>query len=106
MQGFRTGDPKAVLAEITAPTLILWGLDNATVMHLEADVFQHWLVNAPTRLQKYPGVGHYLYLETPAVVEADIKRFLTGELDDQLWEVRQVPYARGEASAEPGSVAD
>ncbi len=106
MQAFRTGNPQAVLATITAPTLILWGLDNATVMHLEADVFQHWLVNAPTLLQKYPGVGHYLYLETPEVVEADIKRFLAGELDDQLWQVRKVPYTGGEPLAAPSSATD
>ncbi|UCG73546.1 MAG: alpha/beta hydrolase [Chromatiales bacterium] len=103
MQGFRTGDPQAVLAAIAAPTLILWGLDNATVMHLEADVFQHWLVNAPTLLKKYPGVGHYLYLETPAVVEADIKSFLSGELDGQLLEIRKVPYTADGLASSPAS---
>lgn len=92
MKLFRTGDPQAVLAEITTPTLILWGLDNATVMHLEADVFQHWLVNAPTLLKKYPGVGHYLYLETPATAETDIRDFLAGDLDDQLRITRRLPY--------------
>jgi pimeloyl-ACP methyl ester carboxylesterase len=81
---FETGDPEAVLGRITAPTLILWGLENRTVMHLEADVFEHWLANAPTLKKKYPGVGHYLYLEEPAMVEQDIGAFLDGRLDDRL----------------------
>ena len=84
MRNFRTGDPQTTLARVTSPTLILWGLDNATVMHLEADVFQHWLVNAPTSLKKYPGVGHYLYLEIPKQVETDVGQFLDGDLDSQL----------------------
>lgn len=106
MQGFRTGDPQAVLARITAPTLVLWGLNNATVMHLQADVFQHWLVNAPTLLKKYPDVGHYLYLETSGVVEADIKRFLSGELDDQLRLVKQMPYTGAGAAVPPAPAVD
>jgi pimeloyl-ACP methyl ester carboxylesterase len=84
LAAFRTGDPEAVLAGITAPTLVLWGLENRTVMHLEADVFQHWLVNAPTLKKKYPGVGHYMYLEEPALLEQDIGAFLDGGLDPQL----------------------
>ena len=89
---FRTGRPDEVLANITAPTLLLWGLDNATVMHLEADVFQHWLANAPTLLKKYPGVGHYLYLSIPEEFETDIQAFLSGELDPQLVRQQRVPY--------------
>jgi pimeloyl-ACP methyl ester carboxylesterase len=84
MKQFETGDPEAVLANVRAPTLILWGLENATVMHLEADVFQHWLVNAPTFKKKYPGLGHYAYLEDPKTVEADMLAFLSGELDGEL----------------------
>jgi formylglycine-generating enzyme required for sulfatase activity/pimeloyl-ACP methyl ester carboxylesterase len=84
MRNFRTGDPQTKLNGVVAPTLILWGMDNATVMHLEADVFQHWLTNAPTYLKKYPGVGHYLYLEIPDEVEADVEQFLTGNMDAQL----------------------
>lgn len=96
---FQTGDPESVLAQVEAPTLILWGLENRTVMHLEADVFQHWLVRAPTLKKKYPGLGHYLYLEEPALVEADVGSFLDGALDGQLrrpWspEAGQLPALR------------
>lgn len=84
MAQFKTGDPEAVLGNVRAPTMILWGLENSTVMHLEADVFQHWLVNAPTFKKKYPGLGHYAYLEDPARVEADLLAFLSGELDSEL----------------------
>jgi pimeloyl-ACP methyl ester carboxylesterase len=85
---FRTGDPQAVLGRVTAPTLVLWGVENRTVMHLEADVFQHWLVNAPTLLRKYPGVGHYLYLEEPETFAADVGAFLAGRLDGELRRVQ------------------
>lgn len=89
MRNFRTGDPESVLAKVTAPTMVLWGLDNSTVMHLEANVFQHWLWNAPTMLKKYPGVGHYLYLESPDEVETDVGRFLGGQMDDKLVRVER-----------------
>jgi pimeloyl-ACP methyl ester carboxylesterase len=93
LRSFRTGDPEAMLAKITAPTMILWGLDNQTVVHLEADVFQHWLTAAPTLVKKYAGVGHYLYLEIPDEFERDVKAFLDGELDEQLiWQQRR-PYS-------------
>ena len=83
-RNFRTGDPESVLAKITAPTMVAWGLDNQTVVHLEADVFQHWLINAPTIKKKYPGVGHYLYLEIPDQFNNDVADFLAGRLDGEL----------------------
>ena len=90
---FRTGDPEAVLARIRVPSMILWGLENATVMHLEADVFQHWLKNAPTLLKKYPGVGHYLYLEIPDEFNRDIAEFLSGQRDAELVLQNRTPYS-------------
>ena len=81
---FRTGDPKQVLAKVQAPTLIAWGLDNQTVFHLEADVFSSWLINAPNTVKKYPGLGHYPYIEDPETIANDIDGFLTGRMDDQL----------------------
>ena len=53
-------------------------------MHLEADVFARWLSNAPALVKKYPGVGHYAYIEEPEAVSRDIADFLTGRLDAEL----------------------
>jgi pimeloyl-ACP methyl ester carboxylesterase len=106
MKQFETGDPEATLAQVRAPTLVLWGLENATVMHLEADVFQHWLVNAPTFKKKYPGLGHYAYLEDPPTVEADMLAFLGGELDGELRVVTRSAWTPPvEAAAMPTGVA-
>ena len=90
LKNFQTGDPKATLAKITAPTYILWGMDNLAVMHLEADVIEHWMTSAPTLLKKYPKSGHYPYLEIPREVEADVARFLSGGLDGQLRVTKRV----------------
>ncbi len=84
LANFRTGDPQAMLAKVRAPTLILWGLDNRTLMHLEADVFAHWLTGAPTLVRKHPGLGHYPYLEEPGLIARDISDFLSHELDADL----------------------
>ena len=92
MMSYRTGDPETTLAGVRAPTMIMWGLDNQTVVHLEADVFQHWLTSAPTLKKKYPGVGHYLYLEIPDEFAKDVRAFLSGELDNQLQYQNRVPY--------------
>lgn len=81
---FRTGDPRAMLARVRAPTLIMWGLDNPVVMHLEADVIEHWMTGAPTLVRKYPGLGHYPYVEDLEAVYPDFAGFLRGDLDAEL----------------------
>ena len=87
---YKTGDPQTILAGIRAPTFIMWGKDNPTVVHLEADVFQHWITGAPTLIKKYPGTGHYPYLEKPELLENDIKDFLLGEMDSELRQTQMV----------------
>jgi len=85
LENFRTGDPKAELSKITAPTLILWGAGEQALLNPEqADQFQSWMLNAPSLVIKYPGLGHYPYLEEPALIEGDIEAFLAGDLDPQL----------------------
>ncbi|MCL4780412.1 MAG: alpha/beta hydrolase [Gammaproteobacteria bacterium] len=84
LANFSTGDPQQVLGTVRAPTLVLWGLENQTVMHLEADVFAHWLSAAPVAVRKYPGLGHYAYIEEPAVLARDVADFLAGNLDSDL----------------------
>lgn len=100
-RGYHIGGPQATLEKITAPTLILWGMKNPTVMHLEADVFQLWLKQAPTLVKKYPDVAHYLYLEIPGKVNADIGAFLKGEMDSELRYLRREPFVT--VKAEPKS---
>lgn len=87
---FKTGDPEAILADITAPTLILWGKSNPTVVHLDANVFQHWMTGAPTLIQKYDGLGHYPYIENEDLVVSDILAFLQGKMDDDLRQTQRV----------------
>ncbi len=87
---FETGDPQAILSGVQAPTLILWGKANPTVMHLEADVFQHWMTSAPTFLKKYEGLGHYPYVEAPERVIPDIAAFLAGSWDGRLRRTQRV----------------
>jgi pimeloyl-ACP methyl ester carboxylesterase len=98
MRAYRTGDPETTLGQITAPTMILWGMGNSTVDHLQADVFQHWLVSAPTLKKKYPKVGHYLYLEIPDEFNADVAAFLDGRLDSQLRVTTRAGFTRPEQS--------
>ncbi|WP_394728784.1 alpha/beta fold hydrolase [Altererythrobacter sp. GH1-8] len=82
--GFATGDPRALLGGIRAPTLIMWGMSNPTVMHLEADVIEHWMTGAPTTIRKYEGLGHYPYIEAPERFLPDLAAFLSGEMDEEL----------------------
>ena len=81
---FETGDPQATLGQIYAPTLILWGMLNPTVSHLEADVIEHWMTSAPSLIKKYKDLGHYPYVEDPGLVNQDIINFLKGKMDDDL----------------------
>ena len=87
---FETGDTQAILSGIKAPTLILWGKANPVVMHLEGDVFQHWMTSAPTFLKKYEGLGHYPYVEAPERVIPDIAAFLGGSWDDRLRQTQRI----------------
>jgi pimeloyl-ACP methyl ester carboxylesterase len=83
-KNYVTGNPQIVFNKIIAPTLILWGMDNPTVMHLEANVIQHWMTSAYTMVKKYSKLGHYPYIEEPKLVAQDIIAFLSGEMDNKL----------------------
>lgn len=91
---FETGDPQTIISKITAPTMIMWGMSNPTVVHLEADVIQHWLTSAPSLIKKYEGLGHYPYIEAPDVVNTDIAAFLAGEFDDDLRMTQRVKVSQ------------
>jgi len=89
-RNYVTGDPSAVLDDITAPTAIFWGMKNPTVMHLEANVIQLWMTGAPTIIKKYEELGHYPYIEEPELVASDISAFLSGDWDEQLLQTQRV----------------
>lgn len=91
---FETGDPQTILSKIQAPTLLLWGMMNPTVVHLEADVIQHWMTSAPTVMKKYEALGHYPYVEDPDLVSGDVLSFLAGEMDDDLRVTQRVKVQR------------
>jgi len=93
LEQFHIGDPEAILAKVKAPTLILWGLANLTVSHLEANVFELWLTGAPSLVKKYPKAGHYPYIEIEPEVSADIRDFFAGKLDSQLRQTARLPVA-------------
>jgi pimeloyl-ACP methyl ester carboxylesterase len=90
MRDFRTGDPETTLGRVRAPTFIGWSIGNLTVSHLEADVFEHWLTQAPSIKRKYAKLGHYAYLESADEINSDIGAFLDGTLDGQLRVTRRV----------------
>jgi pimeloyl-ACP methyl ester carboxylesterase len=91
LRNYHNGGPEETLAKITAPTLIMWGMSNPTVMHLEANVFELWLTGAPSLVKKYPHMGHYFYLESPDQVHQDVAAFLNGEMDADLRQTQRVP---------------
>ena len=93
-KNFHPGGPQESFAKITAPTFITWGINNPTVMHLEADVISLWLTSAPSLVKKYPKVGHYFYLEIPEQSAKDIAAFLRGDMDADLRVTQRVPIAR------------
>ena len=77
LRQFETGEPDALLAAITAPTLILWGERNPQLPVALAAQFEKKLTAAFTvQVKTYPGAGHLLPLEQPAESAADTLTFL------------------------------
>ncbi|MCC6172606.1 MAG: alpha/beta hydrolase [Gammaproteobacteria bacterium] len=93
LRNFKTGDTAAYLAAVQAPTMILQGMANPTLVHTEAEVQSYWMTAAPTLIRKYPKLGHYPYMESPAEVEADVIAFLSGRYDGELRRTVRAPVA-------------
>ncbi len=80
LRQFETGEPDALLAAITAPTLILWGEHNPQLPVALAEQFERKLTAARAVQRKtYPGAGHLLPVERPAETAADTLAFLQRE---------------------------
>jgi pimeloyl-ACP methyl ester carboxylesterase len=92
LKNFRTGSTADYLAAVKAPTMILQGMSNPTLVHTEAEIQSYWMTGAPTMIRKYPKFGHYPYIESPDEVEADILKFLAGGYDTDLRQTIRAPY--------------
>ena len=76
LRQFETGEPEAVLARITAPTLILWGEANPQLPVVLSEQFTAKLPHAARVARKtYPATGHVLPVERPEAVN-DVLAFL------------------------------
>jgi pimeloyl-ACP methyl ester carboxylesterase len=62
------------LGQITAPTLIMWGDQDAYVPRTDAEKLAAAITGA--RLVVYPGTGHALHWEEPAHFAADLTAFV------------------------------
>jgi pimeloyl-ACP methyl ester carboxylesterase len=105
LRNFKTGDTAAFLAQVKAPTMIMQGMANPTLVHTEAEVQSYWMTGAPSLIKKYPKLGHYPYMESPTEVEADILAFLGGTLDDQLRQTVRAPVVAQAPAATPAAPA-
>lgn len=67
-------DPTPYLARITAPTLLLWGEQDAMIPVTNAQDYLRTIKNA--RLVTLPGVGHLPHQEAPAAALPAVRDFL------------------------------
>jgi pimeloyl-ACP methyl ester carboxylesterase len=74
MQQLVLKEPPPILARITAPTLLLWGAQDAMIPVANAADYQRALPDA--RLVTLPGVGHLPQEEAPAESLAAVQAFL------------------------------
>ncbi|MEO1014841.1 MAG: alpha/beta hydrolase [Pseudomonadota bacterium] len=74
IEEFTLPDPSADLARITAPTLILWGAEDAVLPASDGERLAAAIPNA--RLIVYDGVGHVPQEEAAARSAADARAFL------------------------------
>ena len=76
LRQYDKGTPDAVLAKVTAPTLILWGADNPQLpVDMSVEFTEKLSQAASVDRISYAGAGHVLPLERPAAV-ADVLEFL------------------------------
>ncbi len=76
LRQFDSGDPAQTLAQVTAPTLILWGEDNPQLAPELANQFTALLGSAASvETHIYPGIGHLIPLEAPLRSARDTAAF-------------------------------
>ena len=75
LEEFTLPDPTQTLSRITAPTLILWGEEDAIIPVEQGRRLEEDMPNA--RLVAYPGVGHAAQEEAPDLSLGDAAEFLS-----------------------------
>jgi len=99
LRNFKTGDTATYLAAVKAPTMILQGMSNPTLVHTEAEVQSYWMTGAPSMIRKYPKLGHYPYMESPDEVATDVIAFLSGQYDGELRQTVRAPMTVAPAAS-------
>ena len=74
LEGLLEEDSSENLGKIKAPTLIIWGDQDAVVPLSDQEKLAAAI--ECSRLVVYPGVGHAIYWEAPGQVAADIGAFI------------------------------
>ena len=81
--GWEKGDITPTLAQIRAPTLIMWGEDNPQLPVEHVGQYQQALTNAEqVETRVYPGIGHVIPLEIPRQSARDVRAFLRADSND------------------------
>ena len=77
MAAWEKADPKALLAKIVAPTLIMWGEQNPQLPLSNVKDFEQSLIRAAS-VKKiiYPNVGHVIPVEVPEQSARDVEQFI------------------------------
>jgi non-heme chloroperoxidase len=74
LEGLLEDDSSEELAKIEATTIIVWGDQDTVVPRSDQEVFLARI--AQSRLVIYPGAGHALYCEEPALFASDLVAFI------------------------------
>lgn len=76
LEGLLADDSSEELDKIKAPTLIVWGNQDAIVPRSDQETFLARITDS--RLVVYPGTGHALYCEEPVHFASDLTAFIEG----------------------------
>lgn len=71
---FTLPDPEPLLAQVEAPTLIIWGAEDQVIDHQDGSKMQAVMPNA--ELLVLDGIGHVAHEEAPGRVADEIRSFL------------------------------
>lgn len=70
-------DLSDAITSVQVPTLILTGEDDVIISPRKSTLLQRQI--SGSRLVRVPGAGHYLHVEKPSIVAAEVMHFLEGE---------------------------